>query len=65
MGGMSLGISMLLITMFLMYIFEILASYYGVPPSFMERCRTIITLMMLLELLYIILPSERISLLSK
>ena len=61
---MLIGIMMILFTMFIMYIVEILASYYAASPSFMERCRTTISLIMLMQVLYIILPTKRGSLIG-
>ena len=58
------GTLMLLITMFLVYVIEILARYYAASSTFMERYRTIITLIMLMQILYIILPTERVSLID-
>ena len=62
MDGFLLGFLMILFTMFITYIIEILARYYAMSSGYMERCRTIVALILLMQLLYIILPTERGSL---
>jgi hypothetical protein len=64
MNGMMIGTITLSITMFFMYIIEILARFYAAPPKMMERFRTIMSLTILIQILYVMLPSDRKSLLD-
>jgi hypothetical protein len=61
-----LGIGLLIFTMFVSWICELIASYYSSGGGkFMEYLRTIIALMILMEVLFISLPTERISFIGK
>lgn len=58
----SIGIGVILFTMFISWICEIISSYYTTGGGkIMEYIRTIIALMILMEILFLTLPTERVS----
>ena len=60
MANISIGIGLILSTMFVSWICEIIASYYSVGSGkFMEYLRAMIALLILMEILYLTLPTDR------
>jgi len=59
---MSIGIGLILFTIFISWICEFIASYYSAGGGkLMEYIRTMVALLILLEVLFLTLPTERTS----